>query len=65
MVSKELSLKFFIKMLGYHPEKRKGERVFVKCIGRRRFSVVSEETLKEEYQEVCKRLNLNKEDYAK
>ncbi len=62
MLEKPFSFKFFISSLGYHREVRKGKGVYVKKIGRRRFSIVALEVFKQEYETVCARISAGKEE---
>lgn len=61
MVEKPFSFKFFVSALGYHREVRNGKGVYVKRIDRRRFSIITPEVFKEEYETVCKTISGKKE----
>jgi len=56
MSDKPFSFAFFVGTLGYRRVVRKGETVYVKKLDRKRESVVSFETLRTDYENVCKKL---------
>ena len=56
------SFNFFVAALGYRREIRDGKGVYVKRLGRKRYSIITAESFKRDYKEVCKRLYAKKGD---
>jgi len=62
MPKKPFSFKFFYQTLGYHKIVKGGFPFYTKKVGRNRFSTLSAEAFREEYEEVCARLQASKKE---
>ena len=53
---------FFVAALGYHREVRKGKGIYVKRLDRKRYSLVTPEAMRLDYEDVCKCFSSQKKE---